>query len=370
MIKEILVNWRSPSQLIFFSLFLLAACNQPAKDEPTAITIRWKDGRAIAMVISKDILRSIAEKDFPNQVELRLAGRTGGGAIAGEFSIEPNAYLFTPLIPFTRGLQYEIFAKQVRLASICIPRDKTVPRLMGIYPSPDSVPQNLLKVYLVFSRPMLEGHASSYIQLMDHRGDSLPNIFLHLPGELWNADRTILTLWLDPGRIKRDLQPNQKFGPPLKRGEHYHLLISRLWPDQDGNALAQSYDKYFVATGRDTISPVIGEWKLTLPQKGSLQPLLVDLNEPLDFILLKNTISLADSSGNPVPCRLDIENKESLLEFKPQVPWSRGLYRLKIESRLEDLAGNNLNRLFDLDLEHPVASAPAKDQFERDWRVN
>ena len=30
--------------------------------------------------------------------------------------------------------------------------------------------------------------------------------------------------------------------------------------------------------------------------------------------------------------------------------WKAGRYRLKIESRLEDLAGNNLNRPFDRDI--------------------
>ena len=40
--------------------------------------------------------------------------------------------------------------------------------------------------------------------------------FLDLQPELWNAEGTVLTLWLDPGRIKRDLIPNKELGIPLK----------------------------------------------------------------------------------------------------------------------------------------------------------
>jgi hypothetical protein len=370
MIKEILISWPTQCQLIFFSLSMLAGCNQPTKDESSALTIRWKDGRAIAMVISRDILKALADKDIPNQVELHLVGKVSSPAIAGDFSNEPGAYIFTPLIPFTRGLRYDLIVKQTRLASIDIPRDSTVPKLIAIYPSADTVPENLLKIYLVFSRPMLEGHASSYIKLIDRKGDSLPNIFLNLQGELWNAERTILTLWLDPGRIKRDLQPNQLLGPPLKQGGQYHLLVAHEWPDQDGNPLAQSYNKYFVTKARDTISPAIDHWKLNPPLSGSMQPFSVYLNEPLDFILLQNAISLKDSCGNRVKCKLQVENKESTLEFSPSLPWTAGLYRLEIESRLEDLAGNNLNRLFDLDLKSPGTATLSNNRFELDWRVN
>ena len=43
----------------------------------------------------------------------------------------------------------------------------------------------------------------------------MKSIFLELENELWNPEHTQLTLWLDPGRIKRDLIPNQR-----KRASH------------------------------------------------------------------------------------------------------------------------------------------------------
>ena len=47
---------------------------------------------------------------------------------------------------------------------------------------------------------------------------------------------------------------------------------------------------------------------------------------------------------------IQIDNNESVIMFTPSIPWKPGQYFLEAESRLEDNAGNNLNRLFDMDL--------------------
>jgi hypothetical protein len=47
---------------------------------------------------------------------------------------------------------------------------------------------------------------------------------------------------------------------------------------------------------------------------------------------------------------MEIVNAEEKVNFTPAKPWSAGTYKLQIETRLEDLAGNNLGRLFDRDL--------------------
>ena len=67
-------------------------------------------------------------------------------------------------------------------------------------------------------------------------------------------------------------------------------------------------------------------------------------------MLLKNAIRIVDNAGNVVNGVIEIEAKETILHFTPSAAWSAGDYTLEIESRLEDLAGNNLNRLFDKDL--------------------
>ena len=93
---------------------------------------------------------------------------------------------------------------------------------MAIYPTQDTVPENLLKIYLQFSKPMREGQALRHIELLKNNRDTLPGVFLDLQPELWNVDRTTLTVWLDPGRIKRDLQPN---GPIGKRRKEIRMIF-------------------------------------------------------------------------------------------------------------------------------------------------
>ena len=48
-----------------------------------------------------------------------------------------------------------------------------------------------------------------------------------------------------------------------------------------------------------------------------------------------------------------------MLVFTPKRQWLSGYYTLEIEPRLEDVAGNNLERLFDKDLLNDTAKKTA-----------
>jgi hypothetical protein len=369
--KEVLIRLHSFYKLIiFFVLLLLAGCSQKKDTSSKEIRVLWKEGRATGLSISMSSLHNVREDSLFTQVEIRRAKHDEQPALPGNYIIHQNELIFEPVIPFTRGLRYQVFVLHQLYGEIEIPKATDVPRLLAIYPSQDTVPENLLKIYLVFSKPMLEGHSLQYITLVDRKGAVLPGIFLNLQNELWNEDRTILTLWLDPGRIKRDLQPNKLLGPPLIKGAQYKLMISNEWPDKEGTSLAQTYTKKIVAAVRDTLSPSPGSWKLLVPGKGTKLPLELDLGEPLDYFLLRHAILLIDSNGKIVNGSVQIGSEEMKYYFTPAEPWSRGSYKLQIEARLEDLAGNNLNRLFDRDLRRPGATQPAKEVFEKEWQIN
>ena len=77
---------------------------------------------------------------------------------------------------------------------------------------------------------------------------------------------------------------------------------------------------------------------------------MIELHEPMDYALLKDAVRLLDFRGKPVDAELSLEYGESVLMYTPARPWPSGYYSLEIEPRLEDLAGNNLERLFDKDL--------------------
>ena len=141
---------------------------------------------------------------------------------------------FKPLIPFTRGLRYRVTVNNKTIGIIEIPpapaSDEA--KVIAVYPTLDTIPENLLKIYIEFSKPMREGEALQHLVLIKNGKDTLQSTFLDLDPELWNNDRTVLTLWLDPGRIKRGLQPNLAMGPPLTRGNKYTLIVKQEWKNR------------------------------------------------------------------------------------------------------------------------------------------
>ncbi|MEZ0540034.1 hypothetical protein [Fibrella arboris] len=335
--------------LIFFAASL-PACQSA---DQSAITIQWDGKRATGLTISDQLTSQLPADSMEALLAVRLAGQQT--AIAGHYEPTSDGIRFEPLIPFTRGRQYTVWLRHTRIYELTIPAlaaDDT-PKLLAVYPSSESLPDNLLKVYLRFSRPMRENQSARYVALRDADGDTLRQVFLDLQPELWNADRTILTLWLDPGRIKRELQPNKRLGAPLQTGNRYQLVVSPGWPDALGATLAQAYTKKFQVTRRDSLSPVPASWSVRPPKPGSSSPLTIVFGESLDYALLTETMRVLqeiDRPSNGLAGTWQIGPNETSCQFRPAAPWIAGRYRLRIENRLEDLAGNNLIRPFDRDI--------------------
>jgi hypothetical protein len=365
--KELLTSL--PKLVIPAFILLLCSCSDGEDHSSNKVSIVFADGRATGLVISKKILQNIPSDSIPSQCQIRLAGHGVQPAMGGNYIVKKDEVIFEPLIPFTKGLEYDILLRGQRIETILIPKTTGSPKLLDIYPSADTLPANLLKIYIVFSHPMVQAHSLQWVKLMDEKGYSMPNIFLALPSELWNPDRTMLTLWLDPGRIKRGLQPNKQLGPPLISGNKYKLVISDKWPDEDGNDLVQTYIKDIVTTEPDTSIPSLNKWKLIIPKSGTVIPLEVDFDKSLDRELILNAIRIVDDTGNIIPGSMQVGKGETKLYFIPAGPWKKSNYKLLAEGRLADLAGNNLNRLFDVDLKNIKDAHPDKKVFEKEWQV-
>jgi hypothetical protein len=333
------------SSLVFFIALFLLSCGKPA---PTEVEVQYDQGRAKAVVIPKAAIGLIPPDSITHLVSIRLVN--SGSRILGSYE-QDDQLTFTPLIPFTPGLRYEILLKEHKVGSFSIPEPdpSAAPVLTKIYPSPDTVPMNLLKMYLQFSKPMRSGEALKHITVIQSNGDTARGVFLDLQQELWNEDQTILTLWLDPGRIKRDLQPNKLFGNPLTENETYTLHVDRRWKDQLGSMLANDRIKTFYASHRDSISPLPSQWKLSSPKEGTKEPVVIKFGEPLDFSLASSAIHITKEGIDLIGSVTTGPGEKSWL-FTPNGSWSQGDYIIEIESRLEDLAGNNLNRPFDRDM--------------------
>ena len=271
---------------------------------------------------------------------------------------------FYPTWHFSPGQEYEVYWKGEPIHSFRIdPLDKPATELLRIYPSADTLPSNTLKMYFEFSAPMGYGDSYQYVLLIDHNGDTLDNVFLQLRPELWNEDRTILTLWFDPGRIKRDLGPNQELGAPLVKGVSYTVLVDDRWNDANGTSLSSGMSKTFFVTKDDRALPSIELWEVSNPASNTKDTLSILFNESMDAQLAMEVI-VVYYEEQQVEGVTFLEDYEYVWHFWPSDNWRKGEHTIIIEGRFEDLAGNNLNRLFDRDLMDESDMASEQPYFE------
>ena len=71
-----------------------------------------------------------------------------------------------------------------------------------------------------------------------------------------------------------------------------------------------------------------------------------------------------DEHGRPVDGQIEIAGAETQWLFRPSQPWRRGDYAVHVSVKLEDSAGNNLQRLFDEDVSRAAAPAGTKSSIE------
>ena len=321
---------------------------QPPEDH-TSVTIVSKNGKAVAFAIRGSFVN---DKNTATQLKVQLIKPGERLPVLGYFRKEGDEVIFEPVVPLTKGLRYEVLLNDTLLSEIEIPvGDSEAPALLSIYPSQDTVPENLLKIYLEFSEPMVEGSSLSHLTLIRNDRDTMPGTFLDLQPELWNAEGNVLTLWLDPGRIKRGLIPNEKLGLPLKAGERYTLHLNKLWKSKNGVPLAKNYSKTFDVGERDDEFPNLATWKVVNPSFDQKDVLEIKFPQPLDYFLVMECITVRKANGDVVGGKIEIDDEERVVRFVPNQPWTKGDFALYVESRLEDLAGNNLNHPFDREVE-------------------
>ncbi|GEO09670.1 hypothetical protein SAE01_21660 [Segetibacter aerophilus] len=328
----------------------------------------WSNDKAVAIAIPEDLLETAGASADGKMLQVRVA--KGEEAMLGDLSSKNGHVIFTPLVSLTRGLLYEVVVNNKVIGTVKVPLADAAdaPVVLNVYPSSDTLPENLLKIYLRFSTPMREGESLQHVALLDQNSDTVKNVFLDLQPELWNKERTVLTMWLDPGRIKRDLIPNQKLGNPLQKGKQYTLAVANNWKDNRGLSLKEPFTKKFLVGTRDELSPDPKDWQLKIPSAKTNAALVISFGEPLDKFLLDETIRIIQEDNAGVAGRIEVTNQEREILFTPVDNWKPGKYRLVVQSILEDLAGNNLNRPFDRDTKVKTVKTD-KPIYERTFEI-
>jgi hypothetical protein len=293
-----------------------------------------------------------------------LLADIGSPPMLGTYRVTEDSIRFEPQFPLEAGIVYRATLQprqvpgarnsgaQPLSAAFQLPAQKPgAPTVVTcIYPSGGIVPENLLKFYVHFSAAMSRGHIYDHIHLLDETGQAVELPFLEIDEELWNPDMTRLTLFIDPGRIKRGVKPLEEIGPALSEGKRYTLVIDSAWKDGAGSPLKESFHKLFQVGPTDREPPDPSRWKILPPANGTRDELAVTFPEPMDHALAQRMIRVSATSGLRVPGRATLGDEERRWAFLPVEAWRKGAYQLTVQTTIEDLAGNNIGKAFEVDV--------------------
>jgi hypothetical protein len=367
-----------------------AACDR-SPDPPAAptITLTTPPQGGTAYVEVKGLpgrtLRAL-DRDDLNATQwsaiLRVAVTLDAPAVLGEYAVADGALRFTPLFPFDEGRRYQVRFDPGRLpgaaadaggvveGSVGRPASTTTPStsVVRVYPSGEEVPENLLRMYIEFSGPMGRKSGVEHISLLDQAGREIIGAVLPLDYEFWSPDHTRFTVFFDPGRVKKGILPNREMGRPLETGRSMTLVVSREWRDEHGLPLKEDFKRTF-RVGPPEDKPIDpSSWRIQPPAAGTRDGVIVTFPRPLDHGLLLRALGVT-LDRKTVNGDIVLEPGETRWVFTPNDPWRAGAYRLLALEILEDPAGNQIGRAFEVSNAGPVDKGPSSKTITLPFNV-
>ncbi|MEQ1826561.1 MAG: Ig-like domain-containing protein [Pirellula sp.] len=340
---------------------LLSVHKQPVATTGMQVELRQSDDAAEFVLLGAKSLDALQKLDHDALIQ-RFAVRVYSPdesvpkpPLLGTFKVDQSEFKFISRFPLSPNVQYQVDLgplldadfKPIKLLFTPRPKVGIVPAtVVGIYPSSNVLPENTLKFYIHFSAPMSRGEAYERIHLIE--GDKeVEAPFLELGEELWDADQMRFTLFIHPGRIKRGVKPREDIGLPMTDGKEYSLVIDRDWKSADRLPLTSRFVKTFRTTASDEIQPDPTQWKIGTPKAGTMQPITLTFNEPLDHAMLSRVLTVQGVVGNRIPGTVEVNKNETVWQFTPNKAWEKQAYYVAVASNLEDLAGNSIARPFE-----------------------
>jgi hypothetical protein len=343
------------SAAAFAALFYFAACSdhgplriELVADTPATIQVvgltdeQWVTARQLNSREAWSALLSVAvAPDQPSML--------------GDYAIDGDRIVFTPMFPLDPGRQYHVtFAPPGATpvtATVGLPALHTAPSTLvaQVYPSGDVIPENQLRLYIHFSASMGMKGGLEYVHLLDDQGKEVADPFLPLDAEFWNDDRTRYTVFFDPGRQKRGIPVIEEMGRSLTEGKSYTLVVDAEWRDGNGLPLKEQFRRTFRVGPPDERPLDHSAWQMEAPAAGTRSPLTVAFPEPIDHGLLLRALGVQGADGRPLGGEIVVGRDEMTWTFTPKELWKAGAHHLVAFAMLEDLAGNRIGRAFEVD---------------------
>ena len=357
---------------------LAAACSRPAAPVEPAIRLTTPEHGAPAYVevvgLPEDVLDALEDAQLTADewaAILRVSVGPDAPPMLGAHAVRDAALTFTPAFPIDPGRSYEVRFDPSRIpdsaartmqplaSTVGLPAADASPSttVTRIYPTGDVVPENLLRMYVEFSAPMGRKSGIEHMTLLNGAGKEIPGAILPLDYEFWSPDHKRFTVFFDPGRVKDGILPNREMGRPLERDTAMTLVVSREWRDAYGRPLKQEYRRTFRVAPADTTPIDPSAWTIAPPPARSRTPVTVTFPEPLDHGLLMRAIGVT-RDGAPLDGDIVVATGERQWTFTPKDPWQGGRHELLALDILEDLAGNQIGRAFEVDNFDTVDKSP------------
>jgi hypothetical protein len=303
-------------------------------------------------------------------------------SVEGRYAATGSTITFIPLFPFDPGREYIVAFDPSRVPGASFNSVPPLARVVGlpgvthvpstkvtaVYPSADVLPENTLRMYVEFSAPMGNVGSANLVKVLDEQGREVDIPFLPVDAAFWNADHTRYTLFFDPGRVKQGILPNRELGRPLRAGRRYTLEISADWRDGHGQPLVSPYRRTFRVGPSDMRPLSLSSWRIAPPAGGTRDALVVTFPGPLDHGLAARAIGVEGQGGRAVDGVVSLESADTRWMFRPASVWAAGKYQLVALSILEDPAGNQIGRAFEVDMTRPAADA-APDAYRLEFQV-
>jgi hypothetical protein len=323
----------------------------------------WPGATQVSPDRADDIFTvSVDARDVPNML--------------GRYRIENGTLVFVPQFPPQPGVTYKATARIPGRAPVSavfsIPAADMTPKtaVERIYPSANVLPENQLKFYIHFSSPMSRGFAYERITLLDESGKRVEDAFLPLPEELWDPTGKRFTLFFYPGRIKRGLLPQQEVGTALHTGQRYTLVIDKGWKDAQGRVLISEFRKSFTVGPADRKVIELKAWVVRPPAAGTRGALTLTFPEPLDHAILQRELDVVSSTGTVIKGGIAVGTEEKSWIFTPDLAWKKGDYKVRVGTTVADLAGNMVDRPFEIDVFERVDNNLSRTTRELKFRVD
>ena len=210
-----------------------------------------------------------------------------------------------------------------------------------ISPEAKVLPANTLRFYIHFPKSGEAHFDRDNLRLLDDEEGVVRDPFLVLSQELWSHDGRRLTVFIEPGRIKRGLGADPAHDPALVVGRRYSLVVTAL-----GRTARHTFD-----VGEPVLEAIDEKnWNIVPPQVGSLDPLVVHFDRVMDAALCEDEIAICNAAGQVIETCVALSEDGKTMQLIPKAPWRDGEHSLLVTERFEDVCGNRLGEALDHDL--------------------